>query len=66
MDTWSRPIWDLHMLFLLRPILPTRWLCFFLNLHFEPPWVLSRFYGLHKNNLEFIGYQLGFSASIVI
>ena len=48
-DTWSRPIWDLHMFYLLRPIL-------FPNLYFFPDFslrttkVLSRFCSVHISN----------------
>ena len=44
LDTWSRPIWDLNMLYLLRPIISPSLLRFFHTLHFELQRVLSRFY----------------------
>ena len=42
-DTWSRPIWDLHMFYLLRPILFSNLSLFFRTMNFEYPSVLSRF-----------------------
>ena len=42
-DTWSRPIWDLHMFYLLRPVLFSNLSVFFRTMHFEYPSVLSRF-----------------------
>ena len=45
-DTWSRPIWDLHMFYLLRPILfPT--LYFSRTIHFKHPSVPSQFCSQH-------------------
>ena len=41
-DSWSRPIWDLHMFYLLRPILFPN-LYFSRTIHFEHPLVLSQF-----------------------
>ena len=43
MDTWSHPIWDLHVFYLLRPILFPNWSLLFRTMHFEHPSVLSRF-----------------------
>ena len=46
-DTWSRAILDLHMFYLLRPILFPNLSLIFWTMYFEHPSVLSRF-GIHK------------------
>ena len=43
LDTWSRPIWDLHMVHLLRPIFFPNLSLFFRTMIFEHLSVLSRF-----------------------
>ena len=43
LDTWSRPIWDLHMFYMLRPILFPYLSLFFRTTHFQHPSELSRF-----------------------
>ena len=47
-DIWSRPIWDLYMFYLLRPIL-FPYLYFFRTIHFKHPSVLSQFCFLYGN-----------------
>ena len=42
-DNWSRPIWDLHAFYLLRPTLFLNLSLFFRTMHFEHPSVLSQF-----------------------
>ena len=42
-DTWSRPIWDLHMVYLLRRILFSNLSLFFRTMHFKCPSILYRF-----------------------
>ena len=46
-DAWSHPIWDLHMFYLLRPMLFPNFY-FFRTIHFEHPSVLSRFGLSHR------------------
>ena len=41
-DTWSRPIWDLHIFFLLKPIFFPDLSLFFRSVHLEQQSVLSR------------------------
>ena len=43
LDTYSRPIWNLHMFFLLRQIPFPNVSLYFWTMHFEHPSVLSRF-----------------------
>ena len=44
-DTWSRPIWDLLLFYLLRPIFFQNFLrYFFRSMHFEHPSIPSRFF----------------------
>ena len=42
-ETWSRQIWDLHIFFLLRPILFPNVSLSFRTMHFKHPSVFSRF-----------------------
>ena len=70
-DTWSRPIWDLYMLYLLRSFSRT---ChnFFRTIHFKHPSVLSRFCflsltgNLRVINRKFFQKQRGSSKSLVV
>ena len=52
-DTWSRPIWDLHMFYLFRPILFPNLSLFSKTILFEHPSILS----LHYSTEGFVMYS---------
>ena len=53
-DTWSHPFWDLHMFYLLRPIIFPNLSLFFRTMLFEHPSILSQFCLLTNSHILYL------------